>query len=132
MKIISVVGARPNFMKIAPFIAQIKKFNQKNNEDPIQHILVHTGQHYDIHLSKRFFKELNIPKPKYSLNIRSGTHADQTARAMQKLEPIPTISETDMLKIYPYGIKNPARRNARAVENIAGNAYGICVRTWSI
>jgi UDP-N-acetylglucosamine 2-epimerase (non-hydrolysing) len=88
MKIISVVGARPNFMKIAPLIAQIKKFNQKNSEDPIQHILVHTGQHYDIHLSKRFFKELNIPEPDINLDIGSGTHAEQVGNTMIAFEKV--------------------------------------------
>jgi len=66
MKIISVVGARPNFMKIAPFINAINTHNLESeirNLEFVNHILVHTGQHYDDRMSKLFFEELNIPKP---------------------------------------------------------------------
>ncbi len=61
MKIISVVGARPNFMKIAPFISAINEYN-KIHDDKIQHLLVHTGQHYDARMNKAFFDALNIPQ----------------------------------------------------------------------
>jgi UDP-N-acetylglucosamine 2-epimerase (non-hydrolysing) len=70
MKIISVVGARPNFMKIAPFIQEINHYNQSNQE-AITHLLVHTGQHYDDRMSKAFFEALNIPKADINLGIGS-------------------------------------------------------------
>ena len=87
MKIISVVGARPNFMKIAPFIHAIKYFNN-NSIDKIEHILVHTGQHYDDRMSKTFFEELNIPEADINLEVGSGTHAEQVGNTMIAFEKV--------------------------------------------
>lgn len=87
MKILSVVGARPNFMKIAPFIKAIKKFNAENN-DVIKHILVHTGQHYDIRMSEAFFRSLSIPDPDINLEIGSGSHAEQLGYTMIAFEKV--------------------------------------------
>lgn len=89
MKIISVVGARPNFMKVAPFIHNINKNNKEliaKGQNPIAHILVHTGQHYDDRMSKAFFKALNIPDADINLGIGSGTHAEQVGLSMIELE----------------------------------------------
>jgi len=89
MKIMSVVGARPNFMKIAPFIHAIDRHNQYAGEDArIDHILVHTGQHYDDSMSKTFFEKLNIPSADINLEVGSGTHAEQIARTMRAFEPV--------------------------------------------
>ncbi len=87
MKILSVVGARPNFMKIAPFIKAIEKYNKENN-DEIQHILVHTGQHYDIRMSEAFFSSLSIPDPDINLEIGSGSHAEQLGHTMIAFEKV--------------------------------------------
>lgn len=87
MKILSVVGARPNFMKIAPFIRAIEKYNL-NAEDKIRHILVHTGQHYDIRMSEAFFKGLSIPDPDINLEIGSGSHAEQLGHTMIAVEKV--------------------------------------------
>lgn len=84
MKILSVVGARPNFMKIAPLIKEINK-----QSDPlVDHVLVHTGQHYDSAMSDVFFRELGIPAPDVNLEVGSGSHAEQTARIMLAFEPV--------------------------------------------
>jgi len=88
MKIISVVGARPNFMKIAPLVAAIQQHNKANPKRHIEHILVHTGQHYDIPLSESFFKELNIPDPDFNLEVGSGTHAEQVGKTMMAFEKV--------------------------------------------
>lgn len=91
MKIISVVGARPNFMKIAPFINAINKYNEQpttNNEQRIIHILVHTGQHYDDRMSKMFFEELNIPEADINLGVGSGSHAEQVGYTMIEFEKV--------------------------------------------
>ena len=78
-----VAGARPNFMKIAPIVAELDKMQVKNT-------LVHTGQHYDQAMSDSFFEELNIKLPDFNLNIGSDTHARQTAKIMEAFEPIVT------------------------------------------
>jgi UDP-N-acetylglucosamine 2-epimerase (non-hydrolysing) len=87
MKIISVVGARPNFMKIAPFIRAIHEYN-KNNPNIIEHLLVHTGQHYDTRMSDSFFNELEIPQPDINLEVGSGSHAYQVAQTMIEFEKV--------------------------------------------
>ncbi|MCX7861890.1 MAG: UDP-N-acetylglucosamine 2-epimerase (non-hydrolyzing) [Bacteroidales bacterium] len=87
MKLLSIVGARPNFMKIAPFINAINNFN-KNNDNFFSHTLVHTGQHYDIRMSKTFFDDLQIPEPDINLEIGSGTHAEQVGKTMIELEKV--------------------------------------------
>lgn len=89
MKIISVVGARPNFMKIAPFVQAIIKHNCDNGADTqINHFLVHTGQHYDMRMSASFFDALNIPRPDIDLEIGSGSHAEQVGRTMIAFEKV--------------------------------------------
>ena len=86
MKIISVVGARPNFMKIAPFIKVVSAYN--DSEENIDHILVHTGQHYDDRMSKSFFTALEIPDADINLGIGSGSHAEQVGHTMIAFEKV--------------------------------------------
>ena len=93
MKIISVVGARPNFMKIAPIIKAIQK--KKN----LTNILVHTGQHYDKKMSKLFFDELDIPKPDINMEVGSDTHAQQTAKIMTGFEKILINHKPDLVLV---------------------------------
>ncbi|HRW64115.1 MAG TPA: UDP-N-acetylglucosamine 2-epimerase (non-hydrolyzing) [Bacteroidales bacterium] len=103
MKIISVVGARPNFMKVAPFIHNINKNNKEliaKGQNPIAHILVHTGQHYDDRMSKAFFKALNIPDADINLGIGSGTHAEQVGLSMIELEKVFILENPDWVVIY--------------------------------
>jgi UDP-N-acetylglucosamine 2-epimerase (non-hydrolysing) len=86
MKIISVVGARPNFMKIAPFIRAIEVHNAGGKLPKVNHILVHTGQHYDDRMSKSFFQTLGIPEADINLEIGSGSHAEQVGKTMIAFE----------------------------------------------
>ena len=92
VKIISVVGARPNFMKIAPFIHAVKAHNQAVGTSAtarqIKHLLVHTGQHYDKRMSQAFFDSLNIPRPDLDLEIGSGSHANQVGNTMIAFEKV--------------------------------------------
>jgi len=88
MKIISVVGARPNFMKIAPFIKAIDKHNSNSTNERIEHILVHTGQHYDTRMSDNFFEALDIPEPNINLEVGSGSHAFQVGHTMIAFEKV--------------------------------------------
>ena len=87
MKIISVVGARPNFMKIAPFTKAISNYN-KSEDEKIEHMLVHTGQHYDDRMSKAFFTALDIPSADINLGIGSGSHAEQVGNTMIAFEKV--------------------------------------------
>jgi UDP-N-acetylglucosamine 2-epimerase (non-hydrolysing) len=82
IRLLSVVGARPNFMKIAPIIEELKNF------DYVAHWLVHSGQHYDELLSGNFFEDLALPKPDVNLQVGSGSHAVQTAEIMKRMEPV--------------------------------------------
>lgn len=92
MKIITVIGARPQFIKAA---AVSNKLREKHEE-----ILVHTGQHYDENMSKIFFDELNIPYPNYNLSVGSGGHGKQTGEMMTKLEEIYEKEKPDMILVY--------------------------------
>jgi UDP-N-acetylglucosamine 2-epimerase (non-hydrolysing) len=100
MKIISVVGARPNFMKVAPIIESIKRRNKGvGPTDLIQHVLVHTGQHYDQLMSDSFFNDLNLPAPDVHLAVGSGSHAVQTAEIMRKFEEVLLRERPDVLLV---------------------------------
>lgn len=88
MKIISVVGARPNFMKIAPFCRAIADYNKLNEPNQVTHLLVHTGQHYDVRMSESFFESLGIPSPDVNLEIGSGSHAEQVGNTMIAFEKV--------------------------------------------
>ena len=93
MKIVSVVGARPNFMKIAPLCRALKAHKG------VKHVLVHTGQHYDVKMSEQFFKELGIPNPDVNLGIGSGTHAEQVGRTMIEFEKVLKSEKPDWVVV---------------------------------
>lgn len=83
MKIMHIVGARPNFPKVAPIMAEMAK-----RPDRFDQVLVHTGQHYDYDMSRVFFEHLEMPEPNEFLNVGSGSHAVQTANVMTAFEPL--------------------------------------------
>lgn len=83
MKIISIVGARPQFIKLAPLCRELRLY-----KDFVCHRIINTGQHYDANMSRDFFCELDLPLPDYDLGIGSGTHAEQTGKALEKIEVI--------------------------------------------
>ena len=93
MKIFNIVGARPNFIKIAPIMREMKK------SGIIEPVLVHTGQHYDIEMSKRFFEELNIPEPDISLEVGSDTHAKQVAKIMERFDAVCDEQKPDAILV---------------------------------
>ncbi len=94
MKILHVVGARPNFMKVAPVIKALGK------KDNIRQMLVHTGQHYDINMSDIFFTQLAIPAPDINLEVGSGSHAMQTAQIMTRIETVLLEKKPDLVLVY--------------------------------
>ena len=82
MRILNIVGARPNLVKIAPLLREMRRHAE------IEPILVHTGQHYDEKLSDVFFRQMGIPEPDVNLEVGSGSHAWQTAEILKKIELI--------------------------------------------
>lgn len=92
MKIITIIGARPQFIKAAPFSAAIRREHTE--------ILVHTGQHYDNNMSDIFFDELGIPKPDYNLGVGSGGHGAQTGRMLEKIEELLFKERPDGVLVY--------------------------------
>ena len=99
MKILSVIGARPNFMTIAPLSHAIDKWNIKHSERTIKHKIIHTGQHYDEMLSRRFFNDLNIPEPDINLGIGSGSHAEQVGKTMIAFEKVLKTAKPDWVVV---------------------------------
>jgi UDP-N-acetylglucosamine 2-epimerase (non-hydrolysing) len=114
VKIINVVGARPNFMKIAPLM------NEMAGHPDISPMLIHTGQHYDDKMSRSFFDDLNIPKPDINLEVGSGTHAEQTAEIMKRFEPV-------LLKEKPDGILVVGDVNSTIACALTASKLGIKV-----
>jgi UDP-N-acetylglucosamine 2-epimerase (non-hydrolysing) len=94
MRIAYVVGARPNFVKMAPVIAQLRR-----RLPEARHVLINTGQHYDRMMSEIFFEELGVPKPDYMLGVGSGSHAVQTARVMERVEPVLEAERPDLVMV---------------------------------
>ena len=91
-RLLYVVGARPNIVKMAPVIAALRR-----RLPSARHVLVHTGQHYDRALSDVFFEELNVPPPDYLLGVGSGSHPQQTARTMERIEPVIELERPDLV-----------------------------------
>ena len=108
MKIVTVIGARPQFIKAA---AVSRKLEQVCEE-----VIVHTGQHYDANMSELFFEELHIPKPKYNLGVGSGSHARQTAEMLVGIEDILIKENPDYLMVY--GDTNSTIAGALAASKI--------------
>lgn len=99
MKIIHVVGARPNFMKIAPILEAIERHNEQKVNPKFESLLVHTGQHYDQAMSQSFFEDLGLPRPDLNLEIGSGSHAEQTGKIMIAFEKVLQEERPDMVLV---------------------------------
>jgi UDP-N-acetylglucosamine 2-epimerase (non-hydrolysing) len=133
VKILTVVGARPNFMKAAPIIAAIRDHNERlgaslhpeasrDSHIVLQNVLIHTGQHYDEAMSERFFSDLNIPKPDVHLGVGSGSHAAQTAEIMKRFEEVLLREKPDLLIVV--GDVNSTLACALVASKISYDANG--------
>jgi UDP-GlcNAc3NAcA epimerase len=115
MKLMTVIGARPQFIKAAPFSELFRKENQE--------ILVHTGQHYDVNMSDVFFEELGIPRPNYNLEVGSGSHGQQTGRMLELIEKIILKEKPDGMLVY--GDTNSTLAGALAASKLHVPVYHV-------
>src|SRR5258706_3152760 len=109
----NIVGARPNFMKMAPVVMELKRRG-------VTHRLIHTGQHYDQAMSKVFFEELEMPEPDVYLGVGSGSHAQQTARVMVAIEE-------DCMRLKPAMVVVAGDVNSTVASALAASKLGIAV-----
>lgn len=112
-KILSVVGTRPNFMKTAPVVRELRR-----RPEDFEHVLVHTGQHYDDEMSQVFIDELAMGEPDYFLGAGSGSHAQQIARVIERLEPVLVETEPDIVLV-------PGDVNSTLAAALAAKAAGV-------
>jgi UDP-N-acetylglucosamine 2-epimerase (non-hydrolysing) len=115
MRIIYVIGARPNFVKMAPVISALRE-----RRPDWSHVVVHTGQHYDRGMSDIFLEELGVPEPDHMLGVGSGSHAQQTARVMERFEPV--IEEED-----PELVIVPGDVNSTLAATLVASKLGVAV-----
>jgi UDP-GlcNAc3NAcA epimerase len=100
MRIVSIVGARPQFVKLAPICRAVEAHNRRGGTPAIKHMIVHTGQHYDPELSDIFFDELEIPRADINLGVGSGPHGQQTGRMLEHFEKFLLESKPDAVLVY--------------------------------
>jgi UDP-GlcNAc3NAcA epimerase len=115
MKIITIIGARPQFIKAAVVSKAIKEYNEKSNAN-IDEIIVHTGQHFDANMSNVFFKELFIPEPVYHLGINSLSHGAMTGQMIEKIEIVLLKEKPDWVLVY--GDTNSTLAGALAAKKL--------------
>lgn len=116
LKIVTIVGARPQFIKAASISRAIGKINQEHGDQVIREILVHTGQHYNHNMSQIFFSEMEIPEPQYNLEVGSGPHGRQTGLMLEKIEEV-LIKERPGLCLV-YGDTNSTLAGALAAAKL--------------
>jgi UDP-GlcNAc3NAcA epimerase len=100
VRIVSIVGARPQFIKAATVSRAIAAYNQALAGATLEEKLVHTGQHYDDNMSEVFFRELEIPRPAYNLGIGSSSHGEQTGRMLERIEQVLLDEKADLVLVY--------------------------------
>ena len=100
IRIVTIVGARPQFIKAAPVSRAIENGSRKDSYPTLEQILVHTGQHYDDNMSDVFFRELVLPRPDYNLGVGSGSHGEQTGEMLKKIEEVLVATRPHCVLVY--------------------------------
>jgi UDP-GlcNAc3NAcA epimerase len=117
MKIVTIVGARPQFIKAAAVTRAIQKYNKRcHSKQRVQEILVHTGQHYDYLMDKVFFEELELPRPDYHLGVGSGSHGRQTGIMLERIEAV--LQKERPQAVVVYGDTNSTLAGALAAAKL--------------
>jgi UDP-GlcNAc3NAcA epimerase len=98
--ILSIVGARPQFVKAAMLVEAVRAHNRQDKKQRLRHTLLHTGQHYNHNLSDVFFQQMPLPKPKYNLGVGSGTHGKQTGQLLAGIEEVLLKEQPDVVMVY--------------------------------
>jgi UDP-N-acetylglucosamine 2-epimerase (non-hydrolysing) len=114
-RVLSIVGTRPNFMKVAPIAAALAR-----RPDEFEHLLLHTGQHYDAAMSEIFFTELGVGEPDFRLEVGAGSHAQTTARVMERLEPL-------LIELQPDVVLVPGDVNSTMAAALVATKLGLVV-----
>ena len=113
MRIVSIVGARPQFVKLAPLIREVER---RRRSGDLEHLIVHTGQHYDAGLSQIFFDELGLPQPDFNLEVGSGPHGQQTGQMLEKVEQV--LIRTAPAMVLVFGDTNSTLAGALAASKL--------------
>lgn len=100
MKIVTILGARPQFIKASAISRVLRDYNTKSSRTNVKEVIIHTGQHYDTNMSEVFFQELDIPKPKYNLGVSGLPHGAMTGRMMEGIESILVKEKPDFVLVY--------------------------------
>ena len=116
LKIVTIIGARPQFIKAAALSRAIDLHNTGSVETRVQEVLVHTGQHYDYQMSAVFFEELRLPRPHHNLNVGSAPHGAQTGEMLKRLEPV--LQEENPHLVLVYGDTNSTLAGALAAAKL--------------
>jgi len=116
MKIVTIVGARPQFIKAGVVSRAIQGFNRRVKKKQIREVLVHTGQHYDYLMDRVFFEELELPKPDYHLGVGSGSHGRQTGIMLERIEAV--LKKEKPMVVMVYGDTNSTLAGALAAAKL--------------
>jgi len=100
VKIVTIIGARPQFIKAAPVSRAISRHNSKRGSAQIEDVIIHTGQHYDHNMSQVFFEQLKIHPPKYNLEVGSGKHGEMTGAMLARIEDVLLKEKPDLVLVY--------------------------------
>ncbi len=100
MKFVDIVGARPQFIKLAPILFAVERHNRDHPGNHVDEVLVHTGQHYDYEMSQVFFDDFGLKSPDYHLGVGSGTHAYQTGEVLKRIEEVLVKEKPDLVMVY--------------------------------